>query len=289
MPSLAVRAWAKVNLTLRLIGRRADGYHLLQSLVVRVALGDVLTLSESTEDDLDLRITGPFAAGLPSGPANLVSQAARALRDRYGQGRGAAISLDKQLPHAAGLGGGSADAAATLVGLNRLWDLGLAPDVLHALAEPLGADVPVCLHDGPQVMEGIGERLRAFAGLPAFAILLVNPGLALATGPVFAARDAPFSGPLDHETAPRDRAGFLAWLAKERNDLQQPAIGLCPAIGSVLSTIAACDGCRLARMSGSGASCFGLFDDTSQAEAAARMIAPKQPGWWLAAAPVIAD
>ncbi len=289
MSSRVLRAWAKVNLSLELVGRRADGYHLLQSLVVRVAVGDALTLDPAARDRLELAITGPFAAGLPGGPANLAVKAAKILQERYRPDRGVAITLDKQLPHAAGLGGGSADAAAVLKGLNLLWNLGLDEETLRDIAAPLGADLPVCLRDGPQIMEGIGERLRAFSGLPDFAVLLINPGIELKTAEVFAARRGTFSAPLDPDTAPRDRAGFLAWLAAQGNDLQEPAIALCPAIATVLAAIADCRGCRLARMSGSGASCFGLFDTVDQAESAARAFGLQYPDWWVASAPLIAD
>jgi 4-diphosphocytidyl-2-C-methyl-D-erythritol kinase len=264
---------AKVNLYLAVTGRRADGYHLLDSLAVFPAIGDVI--HATLDDDLSLAITGPFAGDLTSGDDNLVLRAARALATNAGIGTGARIILDKRLPLASGIGGGSADAAATLRLLSDLW--GIETD-LAALAVGLGADVPVCLASRPARMRGIGDRLSPAPKLPPCGILLANPNLAVATAAVFSARSGDFS-PAPVLPAGWDRVADLAAdLARTSNDLQAPAIALCPPIADVLAAIAATPGNRFARMSGSGATCFGLYDTPSAAEAAARTL--KRTGWW---------
>lgn len=276
---MAVEAFApaKVNLTLHVTGRRADGYHLLDSLVVFAAVGDRLRLVPAAE--LGLSLAGPMAAGLTAGPDNLVLRAARL----FPPGRGARITLDKRLPVAAGIGGGSSDAAAALRGLSRLWDAAL-PGPAEVLS--LGADVPVCLRARPVRMSGVGEVLAPVAGLPQATLVLVNPGIAVATADVFRGlirRDNP---PMP-TALPRlaDAAALAGWLARQRNDLEGPARALAPAIGSALAALAAQPGCLLARMSGSGATCFGLFAGPEAAAAAARALA--RPGWWVAEAPLL--
>ena len=266
------RAPAKVNLTLHVTGQRADGYHLLDSLVVFTDLADRLALSAAPK--LSLTVTGPMAAGVPADASNLVLRAATLL----GAG-GVAITLEKHLPMAAGLGGGSSDAAAALRGLARL--LGRALPTPQALAG-LGADVPVCLAARTRRMGGIGEALAEVPPLPRFWLVLANPGVAVPTPAVFAALRDKTGRPMPLALPRCASAAELAtFLRMQRNDLEAPAKALQPAIGRVLAALAAQPGCLLARMSGSGATCFGLFADPLHAAAAARGISAAEPGWWL--------
>lgn len=266
-------ARAKINLALHVTGRRADGYHLLDSLVAFADFGDRITVEPA--EALSLRITGPKAAGLGAGPDNLVLRAASA----FGSGQGARITLEKHLPVASGIGGGSADAAATLRALAALWDCPL-PGAAEVLA--LGADVPVCLLGRPARMAGIGEEVAPLA-LPEVHVVLANPGIGLGTAEVFRALTR-----RDHPALPTpavwpDAAALATYLRQCRNDLGPPAQGLAPVIGRVVAALAAQTGCLLARMSGSGATCFGLFATAAQAEAAAAQIAKSEAGWWVRA------
>ncbi|MBW6505149.1 MAG: 4-(cytidine 5'-diphospho)-2-C-methyl-D-erythritol kinase [Rhodobacteraceae bacterium] len=263
---------AKVNLTLHVIGQRADGYHLLDSLVVFTALGDRLRFAPAP--DLRLDVTGPLAAGVPADHTNLVLRAAKMM----GAG-GAAITLEKHLPMAAGVGGGSSDAAATLRGLARLWARAL-PET-PAIAR-LGADLPVCLAPRPRRMGGIGEDLAEVPQLPPFWMVLVNPGVALATPSVFAALNDKTGRPMP-QTLPRcgSASELATFLRIQRNDLEAPAQRLAPVIGTVLAALSGQSGCLLARMSGSGATCFGLFADPLYAAAAARAIGAAERSWWV--------
>ena len=253
-------------------GRRADGYHTLDSLAVFAGVGDYL--GARTAEGVSVRIEGPFAAGLSAGEDNLVMRAARALAEAGGIAPKAALTLAKNLPPASGLGGGSADAAAALRLLGRLWGV----DRLSGLAARLGADVPVCLRSRPARMGGIGEALSAAPALPELGLCLVNPGVAVATASVFAARRGPFSPPARLPEGWASAACLAADLARLGNDLEAPAIALCPAISAALAALEAAPGCLLARMSGSGATCFGLFPDpAAAAHAAAGLV---RPGWW---------
>ena len=265
---------AKVNLYLHVTGRRADGYHLLDSLAVFPPVGD--TLSATLAPELSLRLEGRFGAGLASEPDNLVLRAARALAAAAGITTGAKLVLTKELPIASGIGGGSADAAASLRLLSRLW--GLDVD-LHAIATRLGADVPVCLANVPTRMAGIGEILTPAPDLPQAGILLANPGIAVATPAVFKARTSPYSPPATVPAAWDSTAALVRDLAALGNDLEAPAIALAPEIADVLAALQALPGARLARMSGSGATCFALFDAPAAADAAARAMMPTK--WWV--------
>jgi 4-diphosphocytidyl-2-C-methyl-D-erythritol kinase len=271
--SLSERAPAKVNLYLHVVGRRADGYHLLDSLVVFPGVGDVLQASPA--DALSLTLGGPFAGALVGEANNLVVRAARLLAARGPAHAGAQLELQKHLPVASGLGGGSADAAATLRVLCRLW--GISPE-LWDLAASLGADVPVCLASQPARMAGVGERISAAPVLPPCGIVLVNPGVSLTTTEVFRAYRGGFSPPAALPTDWPDLGAMACNLAVLNNDLETPAIALRPVIAEVLAALRAAQGCRLARMSGSGATCFGLFANASLA----RQVAPAvvRPGWW---------
>ena len=278
-PKLAVLrdlAWAKVNLFLHVVGRRADGYHLLDSLAVFPAIGDVL--HGAADAGLSLSVGGPFGARLANEADNLVLRAARRLAAATGYTGGARLVLEKHLPVASGIGGGSADAAATLRLLARLW--GVA--VPAGLALELGADVPVCLASQPARMGGIGEVLGAAPGLPDFGLVLANPGVAVATPDVFKARAAAGAGFSPTAALPAgwpNAAAMAGDLAALHNDLQDAAVVLCPPIAAVLDALAALPGALLTRMSGSGATCFALFADGDAARhAAATMV---QPGWWV--------
>jgi 4-diphosphocytidyl-2-C-methyl-D-erythritol kinase len=274
---------AKINLYLHVVGKRADGYHLLDSLVVFADVGDRLTLELS--DSPRLAVTGPFAGAIPPGDDNLALRAVRRLAAAVGRPDGIAVTLDKRLPVAAGIGGGSADAAAVLRGLSALW--GLPPDDprLRETAAGLGADVPVCLAGRTAWLGGVGERLDPGPDLAGIPIMLANPGVPLSTPDVFRARQGGFSAEARFaETRPGlDR--LCALLAERGNDLMAPATALAPAVGDVLAALAAQSGCRLARMSGSGATCFGLFDSTEAAKAAEAALAGR--GWWAAAAALL--
>lgn len=268
---------AKLNLFLHVTGRRPDGYHLLDSLVAFADCGDVLRASDAA--DLSLAVSGRFAAGLAGEADNLVLRAARVLAAEAGLPAHARLELEKRLPVASGIGGGSADAAATLRLLCRLWRIAPDPAALDLRALGLGADVPVCLHGRPARMGGTGEKLEPAPALPPCAVLLINPGVAVATAAVFRARSGPFSTPACLPAGWPDAPAMAADLAALGNDLEVPARTLCPAIGDVLASIAAQPGCLLARMSGSGATCFGLFSDRVAAERAAGAAA--RPGWWV--------
>jgi 4-diphosphocytidyl-2-C-methyl-D-erythritol kinase len=278
---LSEAAPAKVNLYLHVIGRRDDGYHLLDSLVIFAGIGD--TLSGIPADTLSLRVCGPFAAELAAEPDNLVLRAGRSLASAAGVAAGAALTLDKRLPVASGIGGGSADAAAALRLLCRLWQLPDA-DSLFQLAAQLGADVPVCLAGQPARMGGVGERLEPAPALPTGGLLLVNPGVAVATAEVFRERQGPWSPRAVLPLAWADISAMAAYLGGLRNDLQPPAIHLQPLIGVVLAALEATRGCLLARMSGSGASCFGLYIDAETACRAAEALPDRR--WWRWAGPL---
>lgn len=269
--AIEVLARAKVNLALHVTGRRADGYHLLDSIVAFAETGDRIAVEDAP--DLTLVLTGPFAAGLSS-TNNLVLRAARALHPS----RGAAITLDKALPVASGIGGGSADAAATLGALSRLWSLPLpSPETILAL----GADVPVCLAGQSARMQGIGEALTPLT-LPPAGLLLVNPGLEVATAEVFRALPRRDNPPLPPLPPLPDAQALAAWLATCRNDLETPARQIAPAIDACLQALTSSPDCLLARMSGSGATCFGLYATPLQAQIAAQSLRAAHPDWWIA-------
>jgi 4-diphosphocytidyl-2-C-methyl-D-erythritol kinase len=273
-------ALAKVNLDLRVCRRRDDGYHELDSLVAFAGIGDHLTFEAA--DLLTLEIGGPFGDAVPRGDANLVLRAARALAGIAGRRPGARITLDKRLPVAAGLGGGSADAAATLRGLIRLWALPLAPAGIVPLAAGLGADVPVCLGSSAARMQGIGELITPLS-LPAdLPLVLVNPGRAVSTAQVFQGLDG-FSGRRARTALGTTGAELRAQLRASVNDLEAPAMRIEPVIGAVLDALRRQPGCVLARLSGSGATCFGLFADVPARERASAQISGAQPGWWVIA------
>ncbi len=268
-----VFAPAKVNLTLHVTGRRADGYHLLDSLVVFADIGD--TVRVEAAETLSLDVDGPMAAGVPTDGSNLVMKAARFLDPA----RGARITLTKRLPPSSGIGGGSSDAAACLRALSALWDVPLTCDVLA-----LGADVPVCMTPGAQRLQGVGDALSPVRGMPDCDILLVNPGVAVSTPRVFAALSSRDNPAMTDSLPEWPSAEVLGdWLATQRNDLQSAAVTVEPVIADVLETLSS-TGCLYHGMSGSGATCFALFPPgTGAAEVAAERLRTSRPEWWCAA------
>lgn len=269
-------ASAKINLFLHVGDKRADGFHPLQSLAVFTAAGDELTIEETPA--LSLAIEGPFANGLQGEGDNLVLRAARALGTQGGK-----LTLTKNLPVASGIGGGSADAAAALRGLNALWNAAKDQAGLCDIAAGLGSDIPVCVPSTPSFMEGRGEILRAVDCLPRIPMLLVNPGVAVPTKDVFAALQTRSGAEM---ALPQgrfaDTADLLRFLDTTRNDLEAPALALQPVIGEVLAAIRALPGALLVRMSGSGATCFGIFADDDACTRAAEALRKVAPNWWVA-------
>jgi 4-diphosphocytidyl-2-C-methyl-D-erythritol kinase len=282
---LIENAPAKINLTLRVLGRRDDGFHEIESLVAFADFGDHLSFSHGGE--LTLTVRGPNAVAAGAGDDNLVLKAARGLAARRPNVVLGVFDLEKRLPVAAGLGGGSADAAAALRLIAQANGLAADDPDLYAAARATGADVPVCLDPRPRIMRGIGEVLSGPLALPSLPAVLVNPGLALATKSVFAgwkpapaqtdALDAGVVGKL------KDREQLLLLLMGQSNDLEGPAIALRPVVAEALAALRVLAGCDLARMSGSGATCFGLFASAGAAAAAEKFLSVKQPGWWVKA------
>ena len=270
---------AKVNLFLHIKGRRADGYHELESLVVFTDICDRIEVEEI--EGLELVISGPFANGLPCDDGNLIVQAARLLAQAAGITPHARIHLWKALPVSAGIGGGSADAAATLLALRDLWQISMDDEVLHELATQLGADVPVCLAQSPKLVGGIGHDLKAVTQLPAFALLLANPRQPLSSAQVFRSFSTPFTirRQWDRCTA----QDFFSRLVECQNDLETPACKLTPVVSEVLAELDDLPGRRLVRMSGAGATCFALFDDLATARSAAQNLLARRQNWWVQA------
>lgn len=284
---IVVSAPAKINLYLHVTGQRRDGYHLLDSLVAFAGIQDRLVIGPG--DDLRLLIEGRFSGAVPAGPGNIVLRAAGLLAEAAGVKARARIDLVKRLPVSAGLGGGSADAAAALRGLSTLWGVGLAEDDLLALALDLGADVPVCLGAKAAFMGGIGGDLEAAPPLPEAFLALVNPGRPLATAAVFGNLGSAYSAPARFAEAPPDAPALAALLESRDNGLTEAARELEPTIGEALSALEQSPGVLLARMTGSGATCFGLFADESAAAEAASKIAAAHPRWWARPAQLAGD
>jgi 4-diphosphocytidyl-2-C-methyl-D-erythritol kinase len=281
---LTTRARAKVNLDLRVLGRRADGYHELESLVAFAGVGDTLSLDPGAP--LSLSIAGPRAEGLTVADDNLVLRAARALaaaRPGLHLGR---FHLVKRLPVASGIGGGSADAAAALRLLARLNGMAPADPLLRDIAAQVGADVSVCLDSRARLMAGIGEKLGPVLRLPPLFAVLANPGVGVETVGVFRALglkagDMVSKARAQNLAAPASAAALLGYLSATGNDLAAPAQRIAPVIAEVLELLAALPGCRLVRMSGSGATCFAVFDDCVASAAAAKALQRRKPGWWV--------
>ena len=280
-------AWAKINLSLAVTGRRPDGFHELDSLIAFAGVGDRLTMEPAGA--FELLVEGPQAEGLSAGEDNLVRRAAALLCEAAGPGTAlpaVRLRLDKRLPVASGIGGGSADAAAALALLGARMAPARPPSRADVVAR-LGADLPVCLFGRPALVSGVGEVVRRAPPLPPAWLVLANPGQPLSTPAVFKAREGAFSAPRPWDGAVASAAELAALLRERGNDLEAPARRLLPAIGEVLAALAAGEGCLLARMSGSGATCFGLYAERWAAEAAAAALAAARPDWWLAAAPLL--
>lgn len=276
-------ARAKVNLTLHITGRRSDGYHFLESLVVFPDIGDRLTFESAA--DLSLDITGPGSTELDD-EDNLIMRAAKSLQETFDVGSGAHITLEKNLPVASGIGGGSADAAAALRGLCALWSLNPDAKALHAIALKLGADVPVCLESTSAMMSGVGDLVEPLSGPPEFHMVLVNCRKPVSTAAVFRSLKVPevTAAPSRNSYANTSFSKLIESLAAGINDMQEPAILLEPEIKACLESLAACNGVALTRMSGSGATCFGIFEKKEQAETARRDLRQRHPLWWVEAA-----
>jgi 4-diphosphocytidyl-2-C-methyl-D-erythritol kinase len=286
---LTLAAPAKLNLYLHVTGKRPDGYHLLDSLVAFTDIYDTLTFTPAPA----LRFTadGPFAGGFgDEDPAtNLVVRAAVALSEALGRDLPVAFHLTKNLPVASGIGGGSADAAAALRGLARLWQIDPLSPVVLGVAAGLGADIPACVAGRACYMGGIGTELAPAPDLPEAGLLLVNPGVGLSTPSVYKARQGGFTPAARFAAPPADADALAALLAERRNDLTAPAVSLLPVIGDVLAAIAGLPACRLAQMSGSGATCFGLFADVGAAKRAGEALKAAHPGWWIAPGRLLTD
>jgi 4-diphosphocytidyl-2-C-methyl-D-erythritol kinase len=274
-------AAAKVNLTLRVLGRRPDGYHELESLIAFADVGDQISLEPSAS--FTVATKGPFASAIGGG--NIVATALELLHEREPRLMLGSVLVDKQLPVAAGLGGGSADAAALLRCVARA-----NPDLAErvdwgAIAAAIGADVSVCLQSRPAFITGVGEQVESISRFPQLAVLLVNPGVPLPTAAVFEALRA---GPAAAETSARRTPGpfsgvgdLLSYMQARGNDLERPATRLLPAIADVLDVLRASSACLFARMTGSGPTCFGVYPSVPAAQAAARIIAASAPAWWV--------
>jgi 4-diphosphocytidyl-2-C-methyl-D-erythritol kinase len=293
-PAMPLRelARAKINLTLRVLGRRADGYHEIESLVAFAAIGDRLALTPGPE--CRLTVSGPFARDI-DGP-NLLETALVLLREHDATLQLGTVLLEKNLPVAAGLGGGSADAAALLRAVRRANPERAGAVAWHALAARLGADVPVCLAGVPALISGVGDNvgpLGAAYGLPPVAAVLVNPRLPLPTAQVYAALaagPAPASAPPTAPPSPMsDLAALVDFMRRHGNDLERPATALLPTITDIKAALAAQPGCRIAAMSGSGPTCFGIFADDASAARAIAALASQHRQWWIIATQVVGD
>ena len=281
---ITVDAPAKINLFMHITGKRTDDFHLLESLTVFAECGDRVSVQPS--DTFSLSISGPFSNGLAANdPDNLVLRAANQLARKFDRRGGAEIHLDKNLPVSSGIGGGSADAAATLRALEMMWNLGTDAGCLADIGLALGADVPVCLYGEPALMSGIGETVEPVSRLPDCSLVLVNAGEPVSTPEVFAQRTGDFSpsGSWPLTTSYKD---FVAALAARRNDLSDAAIDVAPSIGEALGGLGQSAGCDLARLSGSGGTCFGLYRDMAAARSAAAEISERNPHWWVVATEV---
>lgn len=285
----SIFAPAKINLFLHITGQTHDAYHTLDSLVSFADIGDNITLSPSPSFSFEIR--GPFANGFSAedkgstiNSGNLVVKAARALSQIADKSLNVKIILEKNLPLTSGLGGGSADAAATLWGLQDFWDLPRNTDYLMPLMRKLGADIPVCMLSAPTLMRGIGDQLSSAPAMPEIPIVLVAPNEACSTKDVFLKHDRSFQNPVDLPKTFSSVQNLVNTLRGLDNDLTDAAIDLVPGIANVLNALEQQSTCLLARMSGSGASCFGIFESEKQAEKAAHAIQTDNPDWWVSTA-----
>ncbi len=277
-----ILAPAKINLALHVVGQKTDGYHLIETLCVFAEGGDRLFAFDSMRDEFE--ICGPFAKAVPASKQNLVIAARDALRTGFAETAAGpvAIRLEKNLPVAAGLGGGSSDAAAALILLSRHWQLGMESVNLSETGLPLGADIPMCVHAVPLIARGIGEAIETIANFPSLVMVLVNPGVPVPTGDIFARLKSKQNPPLPALPGDLSDTSLIDWLKSTRNDLQPPAESVAPEIAESLRALEG-SGAVLARMTGSGATCFGIFENTDDALAAERIIASGHPQWFVKA------
>ena len=276
---------AKINLYLRITGKREDGYHLLDSLIAFAGVGDIVTARAA--EDLSLTIDGPFAGGLSADDDNLVLRAAHALRAASGSTNAAELGLTKYLPVSSGIGGGSADAAAALLALRDLWELAIDDTELAALGLALGADVPVCLSERPSRVSGIGDIIEPAPNLPSAWLVLANPGTPVSTPDVFNRRQGPFSDPVRTPASWTDVEALTETLAVSGNDLADAAIEAAPVIAGMLDEMAELPGALLTRLSGSGATCFSLMRDEPSAHFGVMALEEFHRDWWIKAAPLL--
>ena len=277
--TIKVIAHAKVNLTLHVVGQRANGYHELQSLVCLTEFGDQIHLTPDV--DFSFQVIGPYAVGIPVDESNLVVKAAKFMAQKHSKSLDCQIILEKNLPMASGIGGGSSDAAAVMRALSQHWSVPL-PHVDELMA--LGADIPVCMTTGLTLMEGAGEDVTQLSTAPNWGLILVNPNVGVSTPAVFNALNSKHNPPM------QDVAGNcvdIAWLGDQRNDLEPPAMAMVPEVATVVDAISAAPQCQVARMSGSGATCFGLFADVVHAKAAASYLQKAHPNWWVVATKLV--
>lgn len=279
MTTISVQAPAKVNLYLHVTGRRADGYHLLDSLFVFTKDGDRVSVRE--DETFSLEISGPYAGALSNGEDNIVLKAARVLADACNVRFGAKIILEKNLPVASGIGGGSADAAATLKALLQLWKTDISEQKLYEIALRLGADVPSCLASRAVLVSGIGDILTPAPALPRLFVVLVNPNKPVSTPTVFKTRPPVFSKacPLSEDITDFDT--FIRALKERHNDLYEAACQIEPSVGQIVQALSENRMCRFAGMSGSGGTCFGLFSNAEEARAVCQEIRAEHPNWWF--------
>ena len=274
MTKIILNAPAKINLYLHITGKKPNGYHLLDSLVVFSDIGDVITIKASSQ--FSLTCDGPFAQYLPkNSDDNLIYKTVKVMADHLNQPPNVTINLTKNLPIAAGIGGGSSDAAAVLKGLAEIWDIS-DTEMLNNIGLHLGADIPACLFKQPCFMRGIGDEITPADNIPSMPLILINPNIPLSTPDVFQNRSAPLTNPVTF-----DSAHFIDALSKTTNDLQHSACQLVPETQHVLNSLKKQKGCILSRMSGSGATCFALFDTSKDAKDAALELKSQHPSWWV--------
>ncbi|NCZ64954.1 MAG: 4-(cytidine 5'-diphospho)-2-C-methyl-D-erythritol kinase [Rhodobacteraceae bacterium] len=277
--TIKVTAHAKVNLTLHVVGQRANGYHELHSLVCLTEFGDQIHLSPGAE--FSFQVIGPYAAGIPVDESNLVVQAAKFMAQTHSKSLDCQIILEKNLPMASGIGGGSSDAAAVMRALSQYWSVPL-PNVDELMA--LGADIPVCMNKGLTLMQGAGEDVTQLSTAPNWGLVLVNPSVGVSTPAVFNALDSKQNPPMQNVA---ENCVDIAWLGDQRNDLEPPAKAMVPEIATVVDAISEIPLCQVARMSGSGATCFGLFTDIRRANVAADHLQQAHPNWWVVATKMV--
>jgi len=276
---ISVTAHAKVNLTLHVVGQLPNGYHNLQSLVGLTDFGDQIYLSPAS--GFEFQVTGPFSQGIPLDDRNLVVRAAQFMANKYSRELECKVVLEKKLPMASGIGGGSSDAAAVMKALSQYWSVPL-PNVDELMA--LGADIPVCMSSGLTLMEGAGEQVTPLAPPPAWGLLLINPNVGVSTPAVFDALSRKNNPKMERVT---EHCHDIGWLCNQRNDLEPPAVAMVPEVAAVLDAISITPHCKVARMSGSGATCFGVFADVNAAQTAAETLKHGHPNWWVAATKLI--